>query len=215
MNVTAYLTPKPLNAFIWTGGDKIAELPPWMANCTQHFHEKNNTLTIGTRTHQTTAAAGDVFVQQPDGKLEAVSHAAFEQHYEVREPEAQSEDEWNKQQQRRAEMKVGYIARVCHQVNRAYCVAQGDMSQQRWEQAPKWQRESAIEGVKYRLQSLTAPISDLHDNWSKDKLAAGWKFGPTKDENAKTHPCLVPFDMLPLEQRAKDYLFASVVDALA
>jgi hypothetical protein len=47
------------------------------------------------------------------------------------------------------------------------------------------------------------------------KLAEGWKLGPVKNPEAKEHPCLVPFDDLPVEQKVKDYLFRGVVRALA
>lgn len=56
--------------------------------------------------------------------------------------------------------------------------------------------------------------SDSHDNWMKQKLADGWQFGSVKDAVAKTHPCLVPYDALPIDQRVKDHLFAAVVRAL-
>lgn len=39
------------------------------------------------------------------------------------------------------------IARVVHEVNRAYCEALGDTSQPKWEDAPQWQRDSAMLGV--------------------------------------------------------------------
>jgi hypothetical protein len=47
-----------------------------------------------------------------------------------------------------------------------------------------------------------------------EKLAAGWEYGPVKDAEAKRHPCLVPFNQLPREQQAKDYIFRAVVHAL-
>ena len=40
-------------------------------------------------------------------------------------------------------MEMDSIARVCHEVNRAYCQALGDDSQPTWEEAPEWQRASA------------------------------------------------------------------------
>ena len=43
--------------------------------------------------------------------------------------------------------KIERIARVCHEVNRAYCQALGDMSQPTWADAPEWQRSSARMGV--------------------------------------------------------------------
>ena len=39
------------------------------------------------------------------------------------------------------------IASVCHEANRAYCLALGDDSQLPWSDAPDWQRESAVSGV--------------------------------------------------------------------
>jgi hypothetical protein len=38
---------------------------------------------------------------------------------------------------------------------------------------------------------------------------------PVKDETAKTHPDLVPFDDLPEHERQKDRLFMAIVHALA
>ena len=42
----------------------------------------------------------------------------------------------------------------------------------------------------------------------------GWVYGEHKDEQRKTHPCIVPYDELPAAQRAKDALFLANVRAL-
>lgn len=107
-----------------------------------------------------------------------------------------------------------HIARVCHEVNRAYCASIGDNSQPAWADAPEWQRESAINGVKFTIANPDALPSASHDSWSAEKVAAGWVYGPVKDPEAKQHPCLVPYDELPVEQRTKDYLFQAVVRSL-
>lgn len=112
-------------------------------------------------------------------------------------------------------MTVVQIARVCHETNRAYCFSIGDTSQKSWEEAHEWQRESAIAGVKYRLENPSAPPSAQHDAWTKDKLEAGWVYGPEKDAEKKTHPCLVAYNELPEEQRKKDELFQAIVDILS
>ena len=36
-----------------------------------------------------------------------------------------------------------------------------------------------------------------------------------KDEGAKTHPCLVPFDELPEGQQLKDVLLVAIIQTLA
>lgn len=106
------------------------------------------------------------------------------------------------------------IARVCHEVNRAYCQALGDDSQAPWADAPQWQKDSALQGVILYVEHPEAGVEASHESWSNNKRICGWTWGPAKDAEAKTHPCLVPFHELPREQRAKDYIFRAVVHAL-
>lgn len=113
--------------------------------------------------------------------------------------------------------KILMIAAVCHAANREYCKTIGDHSIPSWDLAPSWQRESAIAGVEMHVANLaagakTAP-SASHESWLAKKRADGWKFGPTKDAGLKTHPCFVPFEQLPPEQKVKDYIFGAIVEA--
>lgn len=110
---------------------------------------------------------------------------------------------------------VEAIARVCHEANRAYCQTLGDDSQAPWDSAPEWQRESSRNGVVFHLENLDASASASHENWLRVKERDGWKYGPVKDVERKEHPCCVPFDQLPVEQRRKDYLFRAIVHAFA
>jgi hypothetical protein len=110
-------------------------------------------------------------------------------------------------------LDIEKIARVCHEANRAWCVTLGDRSQPAWDDAPEWMVKSAIDGVRAAL-SNKAGAAGLHNAWCEAKRRDGWVFGPVKDAVAKTHPCLVPYDDLPAEQRAKDALFEAVVGAL-
>lgn len=109
--------------------------------------------------------------------------------------------------------RIDRIARVCHEANRAYCQALGDDSQPAWEDAPAWQRESARMGVDLHLSGDFGPEAS-HISWAKQKMDDGWVYGPVKDPAAKTHPCLLPFNQLPREQQAKDFIFRGVVHAL-
>jgi hypothetical protein len=110
-------------------------------------------------------------------------------------------------------MYVEDIAKVCHEANKAYCETLGDKSQQSWESAPQWQRVSAINGVSFHLSGDYPPESS-HISWMKEKIQAGWKYGPIKDADKKEHPCLVPFEQLPIAQQIKDILFRNIVHAL-
>ena len=110
---------------------------------------------------------------------------------------------------------VEAIAIVCHEANRAYCGTIGDDSQQSWGDAPQWQRDSAIAGVKFCLANPNAPASANHESWLKAKEDDGWVYGPVKDPAKKEHPCMVPYQALPIDQQKKDALFKAIVGALS
>jgi len=109
------------------------------------------------------------------------------------------------------------IASICHEANRAYCLSIGDESQPEWATAPDWQRVSAINGVRFHLTELRAgrPASPSasHESWLEEKRRDGWIYGPVKDPEKKQHPCFVPYEQLPFNQRLKDYIFSAIVQA--
>jgi hypothetical protein len=112
-------------------------------------------------------------------------------------------------------MKIEDIARTCHNVNAAYCSSNGDASQKEWDLADQWQRDSALRGVQFAIETNASP-EQQHDAWCRDKFADGWVYGAIKDATPerKTHPCLVPYVELPEMQKAKDALFVAVVSSL-
>lgn len=107
------------------------------------------------------------------------------------------------------------IARVAHEINRAYCQAIGDHSQLPWASAPAWQQDAARDNVSFHLRHPDAGPEASHQSWMAKKLADGWQHGPVKRPDLKQHPALLPFAQLPTEEKAKDYLFRAVVQALA
>jgi hypothetical protein len=113
--------------------------------------------------------------------------------------------------------QIEQVAQVCHEANRAYCLTLGDATQQPWGESPEWQRTSAIKGVEFHIGHLSAgekpSPSASHDSWLAEKERDGWKYGPVKDAQKKEHPCFVPYDQLPIDQRLKDYIFAAIVEA--
>lgn len=105
------------------------------------------------------------------------------------------------------------IAEVCHEANRAFCRTIEDYTQLPWALAAEWQRNSAIDGVAFAIDNPNAAASAQHDSWLAAKKADGWTFGPAKEPRTKEHPCMVPYEQLPAEQRLKDHLFKAVVAA--
>lgn len=112
-------------------------------------------------------------------------------------------------------MNFSQIAMVCHAANRQYQLLINDPNP-----SPEWDdclpeiRESVRHGVKAIVEDPEVTPLELHARWCEFKRTHGWKYGEVKDEDAKTHPCLVPYGDLPESQRKKDYLFRNIVLAL-
>lgn len=54
------------------------------------------------------------------------------------------------------------------------------------------------------LEELTEKLAqNVHENWAKSRMEQGWAYGPVRDDEKRTTPCLVPYDQLPEEE--KDY----------
>jgi RyR domain-containing protein len=51
-----------------------------------------------------------------------------------------------------------------------------------------------------------------HDTWAERRLADGWTWGPARDDTAKRHPCLVPYE--DLAEGDKEYDRVLVVGTL-
>ncbi len=112
-------------------------------------------------------------------------------------------------------MNIIDVAKICHEANRAYCETIGDYTQPRWEDAPEWQKQSAINGVIYHKQNPASKPEDSHNSWLEEKRNAGWKYGAVKDTEKKEHPCFVPYAELPEIQKIKDYIFCAICKSLA
>lgn len=107
-----------------------------------------------------------------------------------------------------------HVAAICHDANRQLCLATGDTSQLPWEEAPDWQKDTVLKGVEFHLANPDATPAASHESWLAEKEREGWRYGPVKDAEEKTHPAYVPFDQLPPEQQSKDHQFKGIVDAL-
>lgn len=55
------------------------------------------------------------------------------------------------------------------------------------------------------LDELTESLSkNVHEVWAAGRIAAGWKYGPVRDEIKKEHPCLIPYEELTEEEKSYD-----------
>lgn len=54
------------------------------------------------------------------------------------------------------------------------------------------------------LELLVEQMSNnVHEVWAKSRISQGWKYGEQRNDELKTHPCLVPYEDLP--EVEKDY----------
>jgi hypothetical protein len=45
---------------------------------------------------------------------------------------------------------------------------------------------------------------NAHDNWGRQRITDGWRYGPSRDDDALTHPLLVPYPELPESEKEYD-----------
>jgi hypothetical protein len=118
----------------------------------------------------------------------------------------------------------GQLARRIHETYRAdnpggpYDVAWGDLSEEGRERNRRHAASisAQLEAVGYRLGPLIdwgEPLVELapdevermsrseHERWLAERQDAGWRYAHDRDDDARLHPDLVPWDELPEERR--------------
>lgn len=45
---------------------------------------------------------------------------------------------------------------------------------------------------------------NTHDLWAKGRISEGWKYGPERNDTRKEHPCLIPYNELPENEKKYD-----------
>lgn len=62
------------------------------------------------------------------------------------------------------------------------------------------------------LQGLVEQIAgNVHDVWARTRLEEGWIWGPDRNDQRKTHPCLIPYSDLPESEKDVDRKMATEV----
>ena len=55
------------------------------------------------------------------------------------------------------------------------------------------------------IMELSELISkNTHEVWSENRIKDGWTYGSERNDEKKHHPCLVPYEMLPEEEKKYD-----------
>ena len=55
------------------------------------------------------------------------------------------------------------------------------------------------------LERLVEQLAmNVHEVWASSRISQGWVYGEQRDDEKKTHPCLVPYEELPEEEKEYD-----------
>ncbi len=55
------------------------------------------------------------------------------------------------------------------------------------------------------LEQLVEEMSkNVHEVWAETRIKQGWEYGEQRNDELKTHPCLVPYEDLPEEEKEYD-----------
>lgn len=55
------------------------------------------------------------------------------------------------------------------------------------------------------LEILVEEMSkNVHEVWAETRLSQGWTYGEQRNDELKTHPCLIPYEELPEEEKEYD-----------
>ena len=55
------------------------------------------------------------------------------------------------------------------------------------------------------LEVLVEQMSkNVHEVWSETRIQQGWTYGEQRNDELKTHPCLIPYEELPESEKEYD-----------
>ena len=55
------------------------------------------------------------------------------------------------------------------------------------------------------LEQLVEEMSkNVHEVWAETRIKQGWTYGEQRNDDLKTHPCLVPYEDLPEDEKEYD-----------
>lgn len=86
------------------------------------------------------------------------------------------------------------ISKIAHETMREYKESLGEPLPA-WDNAAQW---------------TVQQFMNIHNEWMRQKIASGWKYGPVKDAEQKTNPLLIPFNNLTVQEKIKDSLMSEV-----
>src|SRR6266704_3741830 len=108
-------------------------------------------------------------------------------------------------------LTVRQLGRLNHALRREVALIFGDGTiPPSWDDAPEWMHIESERSARKLLENPGMLAEEEHDRRVRQKITEGWKWGEVRDDEAKTHPSLVPFEKLPPGEQLKDLLRVSL-----
>lgn len=105
------------------------------------------------------------------------------------------------------------LARGAHEALSAYRVGIGEAPLPAWENAEDWQKESSRKLAQSVVDGNVDPGAE-HNRWFQERVAAGWTYGPVRNNATKVNPLLVPFEELPAREQQRTKVQIAVIEVL-
>ena len=101
-----------------------------------------------------------------------------------------------------------------HDVNNAIRVHFGEKADPPLNELSKEVLVGKLNGIKKVIENPGITPEMMHKEWMDSHIKDGWVYGEVKDFEKKTHPCLIPYEELPENQRLKDRIFVALVNSM-
>lgn len=79
-----------------------------------------------------------------------------------------------------------------------------NMKERKQDYLPSPMDLSSVKLPESLLQLSELIAENVHEVWAKSRMDEGWTYGEKRDDMLKTHPCLIPYNELPEEEKAYD-----------
>ena len=78
------------------------------------------------------------------------------------------------------------------------------MKENKLDNIPEPMDLSSVDLPESLIQLSERIAENVHEVWAKARIDEGWTYGEKRDDIHKKHPCLVPYDELPEEEKEYD-----------
>ena len=78
------------------------------------------------------------------------------------------------------------------------------MKEKKLDYIPEPMDLSLVDLPESLIQLSERIAENVHEVWAKARIDEGWTYGEKRDDIHKKHPCLVPYDELPEEEKEYD-----------